>query len=119
MSLPFDEAERNWLLSGVYEFVDNWQISLDTKRPAQQVGRQTDKLLSAGQYQEVRGRDLLDRWWSWRRETGEYADGAGLNQARESLKGLIELISPELDLPESYTALQRLPNPEAQSPESR
>jgi hypothetical protein len=62
--------------------------------------------MSAGIRRVIHGRDLLQRWWSWRRETGEYAGQGSLDQARDALEGVIELIAPELGLPETYVALR-------------
>lgn len=113
-ALPFSEAERNWL----YDDPDGKADTAGSEEDIEydDVVRQSSvRLVSAGLHRVVHGRDLMQRWWSWRRATGEYADGAGLNQARESLKGLIELLAPELGLPESYTALSQPSNPEAQT----
>jgi hypothetical protein len=117
-ALPFSEAERNWL----YDDPDG-KGAIATAQ--QELGRDVEyndvvrqssvRIVSAGLYRVVHGRDLMQRWWSWRRATGEYADAAGLNQARESLSGLIALLAPELGLPTSYTALCQPPSPEAPS----
>jgi hypothetical protein len=113
-ALPFSETERQWL----FDDPDSKRRKTDAfyginPQYVEAVRRSEVQFVSAGLYRVVHGRDLMQRWWSWRRETGEYADGAGLNQARESLKGLIELIAPELGLPESYTALRPPSSPEA------
>jgi hypothetical protein len=115
-ALPFSDAERQWLFddpdrnrskTGAHWGIDPKYIEA--------VRQSETQLVSAGLSRVVHGRDLIQRWWSWRRATGEYADGAGLNQARQSLKGIIELLVPELGLPESYAVLSQPSNPEAQS----
>jgi hypothetical protein len=107
-ALPFSDAERQWL----FDDPDRKQyktLAFGTTDPKyiEAVRQSEAQLMSAGLYRVVRGRDLMQRWWSWRRETGEYADGrGGLSQARESLHGLVLLLTPELGVPESYSALQ-------------
>jgi hypothetical protein len=100
-SLPFTEAERRWLfdegceLPNLHE--DAWFES----------ARGTDEeLVSAGVVRVVHGRDLLQRWWSWRREIGEYAGQGSLDQARSALEGVIGLLAPESGLPETYVVLR-------------
>jgi hypothetical protein len=105
-ALPFSEAERHWFFGG--------DKAIGGRRGLRGVGdgnwgqvawASEAELVSDGVLRRVQGRDLMQRWWFWRRELGAYADGAGLKQARSSLEGLIRLLAPELGLPESYTAL--------------
>jgi hypothetical protein len=108
-ALPLSEAEGRWLFGGdkaiggrrgVRGELISGQAWGETARTSEA------ELVSDGVLRRVHGRDLMQRWWSWRRELGEYVGGAGLNQARGSLDGLIRLLAPELGLPESYVALR-------------
>jgi|ERR1700733_290841 len=97
-ALPFAEAERLWLLEG--------------SKPTEpgmgsyaEIRASEATLVSDGITRVIHGRDLMHRWWLWRRELDAYSDGAGLHQARESLAGITKLLTPGLGLPESYTKL--------------
>jgi hypothetical protein len=104
-ALPFSEAERHWLWSengagagtpGLGS--EEWMVTV----------RQSEaRIVSAGISRIVRGRDLLQRWWAWRREIGEYAGQGSLDQAREAVVGLTALLKPDMGLPEPYLALRR------------
>lgn len=105
VAMPFSEAERHWL----------WDDGgAGTCAPAGSQGsedwmkvvRQNEaQIVSAGISRVVRGYDLLQRWWSWRREAGAYAGQGSLDQARNALAGLTKLLAPERELPQAYLAL--------------
>lgn len=104
-ALPFTESERRWLL------VDPELMPPPDAIPVNEAYvtfiRQTEgEIMSAGIVRVVQGRDLLQRWWSWRREIGEYAGQGSLDRARDALKNTIGLLTPELGLPEAYAALR-------------
>jgi hypothetical protein len=117
-ALPFTDAEREWLLDDPdhkHRQTESFMHPNDSQY-IRVVRNSEAQLMSNGLYRMVRGRDLIQRWSSWRREKGEYADGAGLNQARESLRGIIELLVPDMGLPDSYLHLQGvnvLPRPDS------
>jgi hypothetical protein len=75
VALPFGEAERQWMSSNCFE-------PNDVKR------RQEIHIVSAGLRRVVYGRDLLRRWWAWRRETDEFGGQGTLELTREALRGL-------------------------------
>jgi hypothetical protein len=104
-ALPFDEAEREWLWQAYDAAWGPNSISIIRRREA--------RVMSAGLRRVILGRDLMRRWWAWRRETDEYAGQGSLDAARESLRELIETVSPSLDLPEPYLTL-RGQNPDGQ-----
>jgi hypothetical protein len=106
-ALPFAEAERKWLLD---DDCGNPGYDIATPRWVEAVGHSEVSLVSAGVVHVVHGRDLLQRWWSWRRETGEYAGQGSLDQARFALEGIIGLMAPELGLPETYQVLRAVEN---------
>jgi hypothetical protein len=105
-ALPFTGAERWWLLRDGFA-----KIRQSDSRPADKeymdpIRNARPCLVSEGLQRDIRGQVLLGKFWSWRREVGEYSGGEGLAQARESLAGLVELLTPDLGLPDSYKALR-------------
>lgn len=106
-ALPLAEAERDWLLDG-HRFSDKPPVVPDIGTPDWlELSRRSEvQLVSAGLSRMVHGRDLLQRWWSWRREVGEYAGQGSLDQARDALENIIGLLAPELGLPETYATLR-------------
>jgi hypothetical protein len=105
-ALPLGEAERWWLLSDVLRDTRRLAAKPRDEDYLDPVRLADENIMIDGKYRLVSGRDLLQRFWSWRRETGEYAGGDGLDQARKSLADLVELLTPELGLPEEYQALR-------------
>src|ERR1700722_8648245 len=98
MALPFDEAEREWLW---HAYDDAWgPDSIDMLR------QQEARIISVGLQRVILGRDLVRRWWAWRRETEEYAGRGSLDIAREALREVIETVSPSLELPAPYLTLR-------------
>jgi hypothetical protein len=105
-ALPLAEAERDWLLDGYRPGKTGESLNIASPEWRETTRKSENQLVSAGISRVVYGRDLLQRWWSWRRETGEYAGQGSLDQARYALEGVIGLIAPELGLPEAYVALR-------------
>ena len=108
-ALPFTEAERNWLLDGNRnpDRVPHYEVGAEGSASWRELASQSeDEVMSAGIRRVIHGRDLLYRWWSWRREAGEYAVQGSLDQARSALERVIGLLAPELGLPETYVALR-------------
>lgn len=97
-AMPFSEAERGWFFDehGGGDSINWFEVARNSEV----------QLVSAGLSRIAHGRDLLQRWWSWRRETGEYTGQGSLNQARRALAGITELLAPELGLPETYLTLR-------------
>jgi len=98
VALPYDEAERHWLYDayGAAWGPDSIQI----------IRNQEARVMSSGLQRVLLGRDLVRRWWAWRRETDEYSGQGSAAAARETLRKMIETLSPDLDLPEPYLALR-------------
>jgi hypothetical protein len=100
-ALPFTEAERNWLVDpqGV-------AVAAQRKHIEKWAAVQEPELICAGVRKVISGRDVVRRWWAWRRETDEFAGQGTLDLARESLRGIVELLHPG-ELPASYVVLRR------------
>jgi hypothetical protein len=105
-ALPWTEAERSWLLDTHRREIPSGPFEVGSPHWREAAGPDAATIMSAGIVRAAYGRDLLQRWWSWRRETGEYEGQGSLEQAREALGGVIALLSPELGLPESYVDLR-------------
>jgi hypothetical protein len=71
-ALPFGEPERHWLFK-----------NMDLKEETH-LGK-AEEIMSGGLLRVVQGRDLVRRWWAWRRETDEFAGQGSLNAARAEL----------------------------------
>lgn len=106
-ALPFSGAERWWLLRNRFAEIRQSDFGPADKEYTDPIKTAADELVSEGLHQVVRGQVLLGKFWSWRREVGEYSGGEGLADARESLAGIVELFRPDLDLPDTYKAAQQ------------
>jgi len=87
-ALPYSEAEWHWLHRAYYELPvgsGRWNI----------IRRQEIQLVSSGLRQVVYGRDLLRRWWAWRRETDEFRGQGTLDVARGALSAMVENFHPD------------------------
>ena len=74
-SLPFTEAERHWMIGTAHQYQREQREFPEDIIPIETT------VMSAGVRQMVRGRNLVRRWVSWRRETHEYAGQGSLNRA--------------------------------------
>jgi hypothetical protein len=101
VALPFDEAERRWLYDAYAEAWGPNSISV--------IRRKEGAIVSGGLHRVIYGRDLMRRWWAWRRETDEFRGQGTVDLAREALREIIETVSPDLGLPEPYRELRGLP----------
>ena len=106
-TLPFDEAEGNWLL-GLYGAMFSNTDTTTSAIVSRIRQRQPEEIISSGLRRVIDGRDLLRRWWAWRRDTDEYAGQGALDLSRDALYTMIDTLSPDLKLrlPESYVALR-------------
>jgi hypothetical protein len=87
VALPYDEAEREWLLQDPSARVDqsDW---LDRVRG------QELHVVAKGLQTVVYGRDLVRRWWAWRRQTDEFAGQRSLYLASDALWGVVAGFHP-------------------------
>ncbi|HEV3322105.1 MAG TPA: hypothetical protein VG147_07955 [Solirubrobacteraceae bacterium] len=91
-TLPFSEAERQWLVFTMY--VDARGVSHET--PADEVRLRSTTQYDAGRERTIRGRDLLDAWWAWERDAFEFEGQGSIEYARWSLRGLGRILVPEV-----------------------
>ena len=98
-AMPFDEVERSWLLGTYDEAYGPNSIAI--------IRRREDTIVSGGLRRVVQGRDLMRRWWSWRREADEFSGQGSLDQARDTLADLVETYAADQALPERYLALRQ------------
>jgi hypothetical protein len=98
VTLPYDEAERHWLFDA---YDGAWGVgSIGIIR------RQETRIVSGGLRRVVYGRELMQRWWSWRRDTDQFAGQGTVDLARDALCTLIEMTNPGVGLPQTYVALR-------------
>jgi hypothetical protein len=95
MALPFSEAERGVVLDAYR--LEEALIHRDSL--ASDIRKTKVEVVAAGVRSVVKGRDLMRRWWSWRRELDEFAGQGSLTQARVALTGLVERLIPPEELP--------------------
>jgi hypothetical protein len=96
VTLPFDEAERHWLYDAYDAAWGPDSVNI--------LCRQEAEIVSSGLRRTVPGYALIRRWWSWRRECDEFEGQGTLRLAREALRELVETLSPDLGLPETYVS---------------
>jgi hypothetical protein len=88
IALPYSEAERKWLI-GLY--LDRPGRTAEHKPRLLELYE--DRILMAGVRRVVSGRDLMRRWTAWRREIDEFEGQGALDQARQALVKIDELLS--------------------------
>ncbi len=99
-ALPYVEPERSWLVRSRDESWERQRNDPD-RRPGPMetvpgIKLAEGEIVSAGRVVRVTGRDLLRRWWSWRRGVDEFEGEGTLNLARETLVKIGELlVTPE------------------------
>jgi hypothetical protein len=84
-ALPFAENERHLIVNEYDELVFPTGLRDDV---INRVYRQ--KLCIDGIIKATSGRELMRRWWSWRRSIEEYKGGAGLEAARAAIGAIHE-----------------------------
>jgi hypothetical protein len=89
-ALPYNEAERGWL-GQIYRLPEpeNPAKVIDTP---QRIEGHEDRIMVAGVRRAVSGRDLMRRWITWRRATGEFEGQDSVTQARSALVNLNDLL---------------------------
>ena len=89
-ALPFTEAERGWLHT-VYRQASPHRAD----QLHHMLEHHTGSVMAAGIRRPVSGHDLMSRWLAWRRQTDEYQGQDSLDQTREALKTLGDLLRGE------------------------
>lgn len=82
-ALPYSEAER--------ALVFDWDRFGATPELVRGLGHTT--ILDCGVEKEVSGRELMQRWWNWRRGMDRYAETNSAELAREALHCFAEHLS--------------------------
>lgn len=94
-ALPFSEGERHWL---VQLFEAGVQGDENGAKVIVKEANWAECVMEAGQMRPLDGRDLLDRWWAWRRGVFEFEDGTALNIACKGLSGIADITLPRMRL---------------------
>jgi hypothetical protein len=101
-ALPFSEAERHWLIYTRYHEIRG----LYNKTPVGIIRQRGTTDYDAGRSREVRGRDLLDAWWAWRRDIFEFQEQGGIDYALAGLRGIAKILVPHTPEVESYKPMR-------------
>jgi hypothetical protein len=88
IALPYNEAERKWLIR-----LSSGRWGRKTEDMPRLLEMYEDRILMSGVQRVVSGRDLMRRWMAWRRETDEFEGSGALDQARQALAKIDELLS--------------------------
>lgn len=91
-SLPFDDGERGWLLHGLYARPG----SVEHFKTIHQISCSAGHVESSGRMRTVPGKELLDRWWAWRRQTREFEGEGSVIYAQHSLQTIGEILVPSV-----------------------
>jgi hypothetical protein len=84
-ALPFAEVERRLIV----ELYDELSFPSGLRDDVRKfVPRQ--KVCVEGIVRATSGRELMERWWSWRRGVDDYQGGVGLEAAREAVYAAYE-----------------------------
>lgn len=96
-ALPFHEAERWWLLqTAITRFPFRPQPWAPGGMHDPPIFEERRVMVVGGVEKTVEAKELLERFWLWRRELGDYSAGEGLREARLALSALVDLLSPQL-----------------------
>jgi hypothetical protein len=88
-ALPFHEAEFHWLLENSSEL----QSTDSEEATLWKLGQVEATIAVAGIGRRVNGRDLFERWVSWRRGSGAFATAGTLDVCRETLQSLLAVVT--------------------------
>jgi hypothetical protein len=91
-ALPFSEAERTWLGEKEWSSADMTDDLMG----------ETAEIMSGGVLRVLQGRELVRRWWAWRRQTNEFAGQGSLDEACRQLGVLAERLVIERHWPLEY-----------------
>jgi len=92
-SLPFTAQERRWLISRV--FGSSPYQSLNEEEAVRVVGLSETSLGDGESLATLKGGEVLDRWWAWRRGAFEFAEDGGVVGASRALSGIVSVAVPD------------------------
>jgi hypothetical protein len=111
-ALPLDEPERTAVYHLHLRSSDN--LIMDANAPALAELLRTTELefMSSGVRRAVRGRDLLQRWWEWRRGVGEFEGQGSYKEATKALGLMTARLLTRSDIDAYYDLMGREVPPE-------
>jgi hypothetical protein len=101
--LPFSEGERHWLIHTM--FIDS-ELATQRITHVGRVRQQTEGTWDAGHFRSVRGSDLLNTWWAWRRDVFEFENGGMIDYATGALRGIAYILVPNMPQVASYEPMR-------------
>jgi hypothetical protein len=96
-ALPFSSAERHWLV-GEYDRTDpdsHWGTNEGTVAAVSHIVGAEDVIVDRGRQRPVRGEELIQRWWAWRRGVEEFEEDGAYELTRDALRRIVNLVRPE------------------------
>lgn len=89
-ALPFSAAERRWFLAK-YDETDPSHNS-QFAEVVNGIGEAEDTIVTMGTREHVRGADLIERWWAWRRGVGQFEGSGTFDLACNALRDVYLVI---------------------------
>lgn len=90
-ALPFSPAERRWL-TDEYGRRDAQDAAGNYADAIHGLDGAKGEIISDGKQQQVRGDELVRRWWDWRRGAGTYKEVSAVDVARNATARMIHLL---------------------------
>jgi hypothetical protein len=105
-SLPFSEGERHWLIYTMF-IASGWiPHARHAHTAVGKVRQRTSGTPDAGHFRPVRGTDLLDAWWAWRRDVFEFENSGMIDYAASALRGIASILVPNMPQVASYESMR-------------
>lgn len=109
-ALPFNEPERE-IVRGAYNAAPDRPLAY--REIPSQLRKSDFEVMESGVKKIVRGRELMRRWWAWRRELDEFEGQGNLGQAKEAVANLAGKLIPSERMPYIYYDLRGMQYPRA------
>jgi len=91
-TLPFSDTERRWLIVRHAEAEDDPTGPIAYAGDLVTLAAMREDIVSSGRRQAVTGRELIHRWWDWRRGTGDFQHLSARDDMRSALAEMASLI---------------------------
>jgi hypothetical protein len=95
-ALPFSEVERTVIYDA---YQRGHREPRDVPSQLRQEGYQR---ISSGVSSRIEGRELMSRWWAWRRELDQFAGQESLIEARATVARMTALLIRPSEMPDIY-----------------
>lgn len=96
INLPFSESERIWVLVFNSSIAPFQFARGDEDELVDAVASDEIALSSSGVEVTRSGQDLVDSWWDWRRQVGQFEHQRSVDEVRLALEGMVNILTPRL-----------------------